>query len=60
MKNIDMKQEGNKLIITIDTKATGTPSKSGKSLIIATTAGNMEVTTTDGRKCYLGLNFYTT
>jgi hypothetical protein len=59
MKNIEMKQEGNKLIIIIDTAAPGSPSKSGKSIIIATTAGNQEVTTTSGRKCYLGINFYT-
>ena len=43
MENVEMKVEHGKLIITVDlTKDLG-PSASGKSVMIATTAGNMDV-----------------
>ena len=43
MKNIDMKVEGNFLIIKVDlTKDLG-PSKSGKTIIIASTEGSVKV-----------------
>jgi len=44
------------LTITIDTKAEGTPSASGKSQVIASTRGNVVVPGTDGLK--LGVNAY--
>lgn len=53
MRNVDIKQEGSKLVITIDLDAKGSPSKSGKTLVVATTSGNKPVA---GGK--LGLNFY--
>ena len=37
------KVEGDKLIITVDLNRQGTPSKSGKSLVIAITRGNMKI-----------------
>ena len=56
MKNLDMRIEQGKLIITVDlTKELG-PSSSGKSVIIATTAGNVDVPGTDDVK--IGLNVY--
>ena len=47
------KVEGNKLIITVDLDRQGTPSKSGKSLVIATTRGNMRIGDVS-----VGLNVY--
>lgn len=43
MQNVDVKKEKDKLIVTIDLKAKTTASKSGKSLMIATTNGNQRV-----------------
>lgn len=56
MKNVEMKVEHGKLIVTVDlTKELG-PSSSGKSVIIATTEGNTEVPGTPDVK--IGLNVY--
>ncbi len=46
----------NTLTLTIDLSKQIGPSKSGKTLIIATTAGNKEIPGTDG--LVLGLNAY--
>lgn len=43
MKNVDMKVKGNQLTLTIDLSKSFGSSSSGKSDIIATTAGNQEV-----------------
>ena len=45
--------EGDKLIITVDLSRQGTPSKSGKSLVIATTRGNVKIGDVS-----VGLNVY--
>jgi len=43
MQNVDMQIQGNKLVITVDlTKRLG-PSKTGKTVIVASTAGNAAV-----------------
>lgn len=55
MQNVEHKIEKNKLIITVDLSKRLGPSKSGKTNIIATTAGNVAVGT-DGIK--FGLNVY--
>ena len=55
MQNVSMKVEGNTLQITVDLKAPGSTSSSGKSTIIATTSGNASVPGTDLK---LGLNLY--
>jgi len=55
MRNIETKVEKNKLIITVDLKAAGSLSKSGKSEVIATTEGNQAVEGTDVK---IGLNVY--
>ena len=47
------KVEGNNLIITVDLNRKGTPSKSGKSLVIATTRGNVKIGDVS-----VGLNVY--
>ena len=53
MKNVDMKMEGKKLVITVDTSKEFGPSKSGKTIIIGSTEGNQTV---DG--VTVGLNVY--
>lgn len=55
MKNIEMKVEGQKLIITVDLAKEFGPSSSGKSIIIATTEGNVSVPDGDEK---IGLNVY--
>ena len=56
MQNIELDREGDTLVLRIDmTKELGR-SKSGKSLLIATTAGNVTVPGPEGAK--LGLNLY--
>jgi hypothetical protein len=47
------KIEGNKLIITVDLDRKGTPSQSGKSLVVATTRGNQTI-----GDVTVGLNVY--
>ena len=56
MKNVETKIEHGTLVITVDlTKELG-PSSSGKSVIIATTEGNVEVPGAPEVK--IGLNIY--
>lgn len=55
MKNIDIRVEGDKIIIEIDKTKTFGPSKSGKTIVVATTAGNKKI---DGTDCILGVNCY--
>jgi len=53
MKNVETKIEGTKLIITVDLSKTFGPSKSGKTIIVASTEGNIKV-----GDATLGLNVY--
>lgn len=56
MKNIEYKVDGTKLIITIDLAKEFGDSKSGKSVTVASTEGNVSV---DGAKdVKLGINCY--
>lgn len=55
MKNVSMKQSGTKLTIEVDLSQDFGKSGSGKSIIIASTGGN--VVTPDG-KAKIGLNVY--
>ncbi len=55
---IDAKIEGGKLIITCDLEEPK-PSASGKTLVVASTRGNMKTTATvDGKPLIIGLNAY--
>ena len=54
MKNIKTETKEQILTITIDLDKTYGPSKSGKTIIIATTGGNQEV----APGIYLGVNCY--
>lgn len=56
MKNVEMKVEGNILTIKIDLTKDFGPSSSGKTIIIATTEGNVAI---DGHEvAKIGLNVY--
>ena len=53
MKNVEITQEGTKLIITVDLSKEFGRSASGKTTIVATTEGNQKV-----GDVYIGLNVY--
>ena len=55
MKNVEMKVEGNILIIRVDLSKEFGPSSSGKTTIIASTEGNITV---PEREEKVGLNVY--
>ena len=55
MKNVEMTVEGDTLIIKVDLSKDFGPSKSGKTIIIASTEGNATV---QGREERVGLNVY--
>lgn len=57
MENVEMTVKGNELIIKIDLSKRLGKSSSGKSTIIATTAGNKAIEGKDG--LFIGLNCYT-
>jgi len=55
---ITAKVDGNRLIITADLE-TPTPSKSGKTLVVCSTRGNMKTDVLiDGKPLTIGLNAY--
>lgn len=56
MINLEMKVEGNTLTITADLSKTAGLSKTGKTIIIATTSGNVSVAGHKGIK--VGVNIY--
>lgn len=57
MRNIETKITGTKLTVTVDLAAPATPSKSGKSQVIASTEGNVKLQTPQGLVS-LGVNVY--
>ena len=58
MKNVKFEKKGQTLTITIDLANQGSPSKTGKSFVIASTEGNQLIDS--DKKIYLGLNVYKT
>jgi hypothetical protein len=56
MKNVEMKLEGQNLVITVDITRDFGESKSGKSITIASTEGNVSIPEHDDIK--IGLNIY--
>lgn len=56
MQNIEMTVKGDELVIKIDLTKDYGRSKSGKSIIIATTAGNVSIP--EHSDIHLGLNLY--
>jgi len=55
MKNVEMSVEGNILTIRVDLSKEFGPSASGKTIIIASTEGNVSVPNRDEK---VGLNVY--
>ncbi len=55
MKNVDLKVQGDTLTIKIDLSKEFGPSSSGKTIIIASTEGNISLPDRDEK---LGLNVY--
>lgn len=55
-QNVELRVEGNKLIITVDLSKQFGTSGSGKSVIIASTGGNVSVPGHESAK--IGLNVY--
>jgi hypothetical protein len=58
MQNIDIKVTGQTMVITVDLSKRLGPSKSGKTQIIATTAGAATVNGPKGAPVKVGLNVY--
>jgi hypothetical protein len=56
MKNVEMKLEGNILKIDVDLTREFGPSASGKTIIIASTEGNVSIPGVEDKK--IGLNVY--
>jgi len=56
MKNVEMKLEGDILTIKVDVTKEFGPSSSGKTIIIASTEGNISIPDKDEIK--IGLNVY--
>jgi len=56
MKNVEMKIEDNILIIKVDLTKEFGPSASGKTIIIASTEGNISIP--DKENIKIGLNIY--
>jgi hypothetical protein len=56
MQNVKMEVQGTKLVLTIDLSVNLGPSKTGKTIMIATTNGNASVPGQEEVK--LGLNVY--
>jgi len=56
MKNVEMKVEGDRLVITVDLSKEFGESKSGKSITIASTDGNVSVPGREEVK--IGVNVY--
>jgi hypothetical protein len=54
MKNVEVEVKGTKLVITADLSKDFGPSSSGKTTIIATSAGNVEV----APGVFAGVNIY--
>jgi hypothetical protein len=55
MKNVEMTVKGNMLTIAVDLSKEFGPSASGKTIIIASTEGNVTI---PGREEKIGLNVY--
>lgn len=58
MENVKFEKKGTILTTTVDLSVKGTPSKSGKSLVIASTSGNIIID--PEKKIFMGLNVYST
>jgi len=55
MRNVEVTVDNSEMVIRIDLTKDFGPSKSGKTIIIASTEGNAYI---DEAKCTIGLNVY--
>jgi hypothetical protein len=63
MRNVNITRNGSKLTIEVDLSEKGEISKSGKSIVIASTEGNKKIEPDEadnGANIFLGLNLYKT
>jgi hypothetical protein len=58
MQNVEMRVEKNKLIIEVDLTKTFGPSKSGKTMIVASTSGNAGLPGVNKEQIKVGLNVF--
>jgi hypothetical protein len=58
MENVKFEKKGNTLHIEVDLSKNSGPSKSGKSIVIASTLGNALID--PEKKIFMGLNIYST
>jgi hypothetical protein len=62
MTNVEMVRNGNILTIVVDLSVKGEMSKSGKSIVLASTLGNKKIEADDkldnGQAIFIGLNVY--
>ena len=58
MKNVEMKVDGNILTIRVDLSKEFGPSSSGKTIIIASTEGNVAIAIDGHEETKIGLNVY--
>ena len=58
MKNVQMEVKGNNLIITVDLTKDHGPSKSGKTIVVASTLGNVNVPGDEFGHIKIVLNVY--
>jgi len=56
MRNVSMKVEGDTLVIRVDIKKRMGPSKSGKTIVIASTEGNQRLP--ENERVCVGVNVY--
>lgn len=56
MRNVEAKVQGSKLVIEVDLNEKGEPSTTGKTLVIATTGGNIPVPGYKDQTIKIGLN----
>lgn len=59
MKNVEMKVDGDKLTIVVDLSKRLGQSSSGKTVVVATTAGNQPIPGYRDTNMKVGLNIYT-
>ena len=57
MQNVEIEVKDNKIVITIDSTKNLGPSRSGKTIMVATTSGNQVVQTENGA-ITIGVNAY--
>jgi hypothetical protein len=58
MENVKVDKKGDILTLTVDLSKPGTPSATGKTMVIASTKGNVKID--NDKNIFVGLNVYKT